>query len=286
MDLSIIIVSWNVREKLKENLQAIFDSRGGINYEVIVVDNNSQDGTANMVYNNFPRVKLIANKENFGFARANNQAIRIAGGRYILLLNPDMKIFPDTFIDLLGWLENHPQASVTGVKLISQSSDIIKHVRKYPTVWNQLVVILKLPHLFPLLLNGYILNKFDYSHDSIVDSIRGGFFVIKSETIDKVGLLDERFFLWFEEVDYCRRVRESGGEVWYCSAVECLDYVGQSFKQVSGMKKQKYFRNSMLEYFKKWHPTWQYKLLKLTWSIGLFLTWLGTIFKIKSKAKT
>ncbi len=286
MDLSIIIVSWNVREKLKENLEAIFSSRGGINYEVIVVDNNSQDGTADMVYKDFPRVKLVANDKNLGFARANNQAIRIAGGRYILLLNPDMKIFPDTFVDLLGWLENHPKADVTSVKLIDEAGEIVRHVRKFPNVWNQLAVILKIPHFFPSVLNGYILKKFDYSQDSIVDSVRGGFFVINSKIVDKIGLLDERFFLWFEEVDYCRRVKENGGEVWYCSAVECLDYVGQSFKQISSLKKQKYFRDSMLKYFAKWQPTWQNRLLKIFWPIGLFSAWLAGIFKLKSKAKT
>lgn len=305
MTLSIIIVSWNVKEKLRENLKAIFNSENGdFSYEVFVVDNNSVDGTVDMVrqeflsvhpvksrqevgvQSTFNGVKLIANNKNLGFSRACNQGLRAANGNYILLLNPDMRVFPETLKNMIGWMENHKEAAIAGCRLVSAEGKIIKHVRRFPTVWNQLAIILKLPHIFPKVLNKYLRAEFDYNQAAKVDSIRGGFFMIREEIIDKIGLLDEHFFLWFEEVDYCRRAKNAGLEVWYAPVAECVDYVGQSFKQVKRGVTQKYFRDSMLTYFKKWQPRWQYYLLKIAWPIGRFLTWIGGVFKMKSKART
>ena len=286
MDLSIIIVSWKVKDKLRENLTALFNNQSDFSFEVFVIDNHSQDGTVEMVRSYFPQVKLIANDKNFGFARASNQAIRYATGRYILLLNPDIKVFPETLANMLGWMDNHLKAIVAGCRLIDQQGRIIKQVRAFPTVWNQLAIVLKIPHLFPAILNKYIRVDFDYSQAAPIDSIRGSFFMIRRETIEKVGLLDEQFFLWFEEVDYCRRVSQAGGQVWYTPVAECLDYLGQSFKQVSRGQAQKYFRESQLKYFKKWQPVWQCWLLDLAWPIGLIISWLADIFNLTSRAKT
>mgnify|MGYP003394614602 CR=1 FL=1 len=205
MDLSIIIVSWNVREKLKDNLRALFESQG-VSFEVFVVDNNSADGTVEMVKKYYPQVKLIPNRENLGFAKANNQAIKEASGRYVLLLNPDMRVFDDTLSNMLSWMDHHEKAWVAGCRLIDESARIVNQVRRFPRLADQLAIVLKIPHLFPRVLNNYLRSDFDYLKSASVDSIRGGFFMIRGQAIKKVGLLDERFFLWFEEVDYCRRV--------------------------------------------------------------------------------
>ena len=110
--------------------------------------------------------------------------------------------------------------------------------------------------------------------------------MIRREVIDEVGLLDEGYFLWFEEVDYCRRVKNSGKEVWYTPDAKCVDFVGQSFSQVKRGTTQKYFRNSMLKYFKKWHSPIEYSILKFVWPIGMFIAWTAEKLKVKSKAKT
>ena len=286
MDLSIIIVSWNVREKLKKNLEAIFQSNGIFDFEVFVVDNNSFDGSAEMVKNEFSQVKLIINKNNLGFARANNQAIKKAKGEFILLLNPDMKVMNNTLVNIVNWMKKNELVGVAGCHLINEAGETIPHVRKFPTVWDQLAIVLKLPHLFPFLLNGYLRKHFDYTKETEVNSIRGSFFMIRKEVIEKVGLLDERYFLWFEEVDFCKTVKKVGWKIMYTPEIKCIDYFGQSFFQVSRGKTQKYFRASMLKYFKKWHPTWQYWILKLAWPIGIFISRLGSLCKIKSKIKT
>ena len=285
MDLSIIIVSWNVREKLKDNLRALFESQN-INFEVFVVDNNSADGTTEMVKNVYPEVKLITNQENLGFAKANNQAIKLASGKYILLLNPDMRVFDDTLSNMFSWMDAHENAWVAGCRLLDESARIIKQVRRFPTLIDQLAIILKIPHIFPGVLDKYLRSDFDYSKSASVDSIRGGFFMIRKEAVKKIGLLDEQYFLWFEEVDYCRRVKEAGGEIWYMPTAECIDLMGQSFKQVNLAVKQKYFRDSMLKYFKKWRPVREYWILKLVWPVGMLIVWVGEKFKIKSRIKT
>lgn len=316
MGLSVIIVSWNVREKLKENLAALFESEGDFDFEVFVVDNNSYDGTTEMIRKDFPQVELIANKENLGFAKANNQAIKQAQGEFILLLNPDMRVFPDTLIKMINWMRENKQAAVAGCRLVDEKGNTIKHVRRFPAVWDQLAIVLKLPHIFPNILNKYLRFDFDYSKAAKVDSVRGGFFmirlrqgfggqvrkaspdssqecVIRTPLLRKEALggglplqLDERYFVWFEEVDFCKQVYQDGGEVWYTPAAECVDYVGQSFKQLPRGKAQDYFRDSMLKYFKKWHPIWQYLLLKAIWPFGKFIVWAGERMNYKIKVNS
>jgi len=288
IDLSIIIVSWKVCEKLRDNLQAIFSSLGEIDFKVYVVDNNSLDGTIEMVASEFPWVTLIANQDNLGFAKANNQALRLCSEQsdFVLLLNPDMKVGPNTLIDMLSWMRSNELAAVAGCRLISESGEIVKHVRRFPTLYDQMAIALKLPHIFPSILQSYLREDFDYSQPARVDSVRGGFFMLRGKAIEKIGLLDERYFVWFEEVDYCRRAYEAGLQVWYSPAAECIDYVGQSFKQVKRGATQKYFQDSMLKYFKKWHPFWQYVLLKMSWPFGRMIAVVADKANIKSNTKT
>ena len=272
MDLSVVIVSWKVKNKLKENLNALFNSQGDFKFEVFVVDNNSEDGSAQMIKNDFPAVMLIANSDNRGFAAANNQALRLASGNYILLLNPDMQVRPDTLIKTLDWAKNNSQATVVGCKLVGEDEKIVEQVRHFPKFFDQLAVTLKLPHLFPGIINKYLCADFNYDEAAKVDSVRGAFFLINRENYKKISgkempLLDERYFIWFEEVDFCREVYKLGGEVWYTPVATCLDYVGQSFKQVSRGKTQKYFSDSMLKYFEKWEAEWKFKILRFVWKM-------------------
>lgn len=302
MDLSIIIIPWNVRDLVRENLKSIYKNTSNIEFEVFAVDNDSRDGTADMIRKEFPRVypvksgeagakqfngvNLIANNYNAGFARANNQAIKEARGRYILLLNPDMRVLPGTLEGMVKWMDAHSEAGVAGCHLVKENRETVPHIRRFPTVWDQLAIVLKSPHIFPSVLNKYLCKDFDYIKEQEVDSIRGSFFMIKREVIEKIGALDERYFIWFEEVDFCRRVRQDGWKVIYTPTAECVDYVGKSFAQVKRGVTQKYFRDSMLKYFKKWHPGWQYWVLKIAWPIGMLFSYIGDIFKLKSKART
>jgi len=272
MDLSIIIVSWQVKDRLEANLKSLFLSEGNFKFEVFVVDNASLDGSADMVKEKFPNVTLIRNKENFGFSKANNQAIRIAKGRFILLLNPDMIVYPDTLVKALQFASDNPKAIVSGFRLLNAKGEILPHVRRFPKFFDQLMITLKLPHIIPSLLNQYLLPNFNYSKAAKVDSVRGSFFLINKEEFIKISgkseaLLDERYFIWFEEVDFCKQVYKLGGEVWYSPTASCRDDVGQSFALVQRKKTQGYFKDSMLKYFEKWEKPYQKKILSLAWSI-------------------
>lgn len=272
MDLSIVIVSWNVKDKLYNNLSAIFSSRGVYSFEVFVVDNASTDGSADMVRQEFPQVRLIANQENIGFARANNLALKQATGEFILLLNPDMLPGVDTFTEALIWARFNPQAVVSGCRLVGPDGQTIEQVRRFPRLSDQLFITLKLPHVFPALLNSYLNKGFDYNRAAKVDSLRGAFFLInraryKEISGQDVPQLDERYFVWFEEVDFCRQIYKQGGEVWYCPNASCLDYVGASFKQLPLGQGQNYFSDSMIKYFAKWHKPWEASILRAAWRL-------------------
>jgi len=286
MDISIIIVSWKVRDLLEKNLENIFKSSGNVDFEVFVVDNNSGDGTVEMIARKFPEVHIIANNYNAGFAVANNQAIEMAVGRLVLLLNPDMQVFSNSLFNTVKFMGENNEAGIIGPKLLDANKNILAHVRKFPTFLDQLAIVLKLPHLFPSILDNYLTKDFDYTKRTEVDSIRGSYFVIRREVIDKIGKLDERYFIWFEEVDFCKRAKASGFKILYTPSIECLDFVGKSFSQIKRGKTQKYFRDSMLKYFKKWHPGWQWFLLYLAWPVGMFLAFVADIVGASRKIKT
>ncbi len=283
MKLSIIIVSWNVETKLKNNLESIYKSVVDFDYEVIVVDNYSSDNSVGLVRENFPQVKIISNDKNFGFAKAVNQGIALSSGDFILLLNPDMLIFPETLQNFLHWLELNPQAVVSSGRLLDENDQDIRHVRRFPRLFDQLAVVLKLPHLFPKILNAYLLSGFNYNQPARVDSVRGSFFMINRQAYRQISggaepLLDETYFIWFEEVDFCRQVYKLGGEVWYTPVAVARDYIGQSFKKVDLFTKQTYVRKAMLTYFKKWHKSWEYLILKIVWSLIFVPLWIRRLF--------
>lgn len=294
MDLSIIIVSWKVKERLRQNLQAIFQSTGwrwqtgqaGYRAEVLVVDNNSQDGTVEMIKQDFPAVKLIANTENLGFAKAVNQAWRDAQGRIVLLLNPDMRVESQTLQQLVQWLDSHPSVAAASCCLLDEQGQPLQHVRRFPQLSDQLAIIFKLPHLFSKILNRYLRADFDYASTARVETVRGSFLAVKKETWQQVGLLDERYFIWFEDVDYCRSLQKHNLELWYLGSIVCHDAVGQSFKQVATLTTQKYFRQSMLQYFAKWQPAWQVMVLHLAWLKIWPVMWLVNRLGLKGKIKT
>jgi hypothetical protein len=260
-----------------------------------------------MVEKEFPSVHVIANNFNAGFAKANNQAIRLSQGRYVLLLNPDMRVFPGTLEGMIKFMDvpQNARVGVAGCHMVSPKNVIaspkvakqshgqgeeiatapsvprddeystVPQVRRFPTIKDQLAILLKLPHLFPRVLDSYQMRDFDYSKEARVDSIRGSFFMIRRDLLNKIGLLDEGFFIWFEEVDFCKRAIAAGYEVAYTPRAKCVDYVGQSFKQIKFYPKQKMFTRSMVYYFKKHASWWQYRLLWLIRPAALTVAWVG-----------
>lgn len=286
IDISIITVGFKSRDYVRELLNSLFEARGNLSIEHFIIDNSQGDGLVQMVEQEFvPRcddrlkIHTIQNNVNLGFAKANNIGIRRSRGRYILLLNPDMRLSKDSLTNMVRWMDNNPTAAIAGCKLVTPGGAIMPHVRRFPTVRDQVAILLKIPHIFPGVLNSYLATDFDYDRDRRVDSIRGSFFMIRRNAIEKLGGLDERYFIWFEEVDYCKQVEQAGMEVWYTNAASCTDHVGRSFSLVGGFIKQGYFTKSMTQYFAKWHPgsAWIFYMLR---PFALAGAWVAEKIKI------
>lgn len=286
MDLSIIIVSWNVKEHLKKCLESIFKNQGNLNVEVIVIDNASSDGTSEMVKAVFPQVKLITNDKNLGFAAANNQGIRAAKGEYILFLNPDTEILPNSLQKSIEFFKKHTDVGAVGCQILntdpstSSGQALQPSVRRFPTLWSQFLILYKLHHLLPNLktFRNYLAKDFNYSVESVVDQIMGAFILTKKEIIEKIGDFDENFYLWFEEVDFCKRLKDAGYKVYYTPAAQIIHHGAQSFNQILTVKKQKIFNKSMRHYFKKHHGIFSWLMLLSAHYDSLFLAWLAQFF--------
>ena len=253
MDLSIVIVSWNVRKLLKKCLESIFKNQGDLKLAVIVVDNASSDGTTEMVKNEFPQVALIANQTNLGFAAANNEGIKESQGDYILILNPDTEILKDTLPKTLAFARNLPRPGIVGVRHLNPDLTLQPSVRRFPTFWPLFLTASKLTKIFPQLpaLNYYLAKDFAYEKKQIVDQVAGSFMLLARPLLEQIGLFDENFFLWFEEVDLCRRAKTAGWPVWYLAETAIIHHGGQSFGQQLTLKKQKMFFQSAWRYLKK-----------------------------------
>jgi GT2 family glycosyltransferase len=250
MNVSIIIVSWNTEELLKKCIESILRYSQNIEYEIIVVDNASTDNTTEMVTKNFPIVKLIANKKNLGFAKANNQGIQISTGKYVLLLNPDTE-FIDESLDRAIEKLTDDNIGVLGCKLLNTDKSIQPSVRRFPRVLDIIAILIKLHKLFPSLLNKYLTKNFNYSHEQEVDQVMGAFFFVPRIVFDKIGLLDEGYFIWFEEVDFCRRAKREGYKVIYFPETQIIHHGSQSFAQAMTWQKQKWFFRSAFRYLTK-----------------------------------
>lgn len=253
-DVSIIIVSWNVRDLLQKNLQRLFDLPKDVSIEVLVIDNGSEDGTPAMVREQFPQVVLFQNETNRGFAYACNQGLGAARGNVLILFNPDMAMGAGALEHTVKTLSSRPEIGVMGVSLTKQDGTRVESVRKDPGVWDQLAVLTKIAHLHPSVLDRYLAKDMDYTVSQQVEQVRGSYFAFRRDVYEKVGGLDaKRFFIWFEEVDFCKRAREAGYIIWYDATVGCTDFVGQSFKQQKNWVKQRWFSKSMARYLHKWH---------------------------------
>jgi GT2 family glycosyltransferase len=231
MDLSVVIVSYNVRYFLEQCLLSVRKAASGVQCEIFVVDNNSPDGSCEMVSAKFPEVHLIKNLSNNGFSAACNQAIALAGGRFILLLNPDTVIEEDTFSKCISFMTTHPEAGATGVKMLDGNGRMLpESKRAFPTPATALFKMAGLSFLFPKskYFNRYYLGHLDDSKTAEADIISGAFMFIRREALEKTGLLDEKFFMYGEDIDLSYRLIKAGYRNYYFPEVKIIHYKGES----------------------------------------------------------
>ena len=273
-DLAVVIVNWNVKELLAKNVESVLQSLGTSRVRLIVVDNGSSDGSVEMLRARFPQVMVIANTQNLGFAKAVNQGIAADHARHVLLLNPDMQVTPDAFQRTIDELDADSTIGVLGGKLSSADGSAMPSVRRLPDIWSQLLILLKVQHFFPNVNKRYMYTDFDYSKLQDAPSVRGSYFAMSHTALEKLGGLDERYFIWFEEVDYCAQVLKAGLRIVFDPAIRAQDLVGRSFAQRKRLWKQKQFSRSMQQYFAKWHPGWQAWLISFCRPFVIAGAWL------------
>lgn len=278
MNLSIITVTYNSADQIRTVLNSVRPAIRDLSYEVLVADNGSSDETVSIVKNEYRTVKLFELKHNAGFAAANNLAAKEAAGDYLLFLNPDMRLEPESLDKIVGWINSRPDVGIASCKLVDRNGQFCQGAkpRRLPHVFDQIMILLKIPHIFPGVLNKYLYSDFDSEIEQEVDSVRGSFLLMRRSLYEKLGwAFDPRYFIWFEDVDICRECRRAGLKVVYTPIISCVDYLSQSFNKKSGMWKQKNFTMSMLIYFRKWEPWHKWFLIALFRPVAIALTFIS-----------
>lgn len=271
MKLSIIIVSWNTCELLQECLGAIYLHPPEAAFEVWVIDNASTDGSPDMVRERYPQVRLIANRENPGFARANNQGIHSSRGEYVLLLNPDTYVKPGALDTMVRFLEERPAAAGVGAKLLNPDRTLQISCYPRPTLFREFWRMFHLDAIKPYAV--YPMERWDSYEPREVDVLMGACLLLRRNVLEQVGLMDEDYFIYSEEVDLCTRVTKAGWKLYWQPRAEVVHHGGQSTQQVAESMFLQLYQGKIL-YFRKHHgwPAVQvYKLILFLAALGRLL---------------
>lgn len=269
MDLSVIIVNWNVKELLRNCLRSLDEGdRAGLTTEIIVIDSASTDNSPQMVREEFPQVRLVTSDQNLGYARGNNTGAKAALGRYLLFLNPDTVVGPAALSQLVDLMEARPLAGAVGPLLRWPDGTVQSSRRRFPTLGSLFWESTLLGQWFPNNHHSQRYHRLDQSADHLqqVDWIVGAAILIRRETWQEVGPLDETFFMYFEETDWCYRCAEAGWEIYYLPAAQVTHYEGKSSEQVTTQRTIR-FQRSKLRYTQKYFGSgWAVMLRLFLWS--------------------
>lgn len=275
MDVSVIVVSWNVGGWLARCLASVREALRGLRGEIIVVDNASTDGTPEWVREAFPEVRLLVNPVNRGFPAANNQGMAIARGRYFFLLNPDTEVLGPALADLVAYADAYPDVGVVGPQLLNPDGTVQSSRRRFPTFWTALFESTWWQPWAPprILRHYYVLDRPDDAVQE-VDWVTGAAMLVRREVVERVGPMDEGFFMYAEELDWCRRIRGAGWRVVYYPLAKVIHYGGRSSGQVPALQHLA-FQRSKIRYWRKHHGRGAAALLgafligQYLWQIGL-----------------
>lgn len=273
-DVSIIIVNWNTKDTLRDCLTSIYKQTQDNQFEVIVIDNASSDGSAEMVRTKFPRVILLENSENRGFAAANNQGMAIARGRYVLLLNSDTLVLNQTIAETVSFADAHPETAVIGCRVLNPDKALQPTCFMFPSILNMFLSSSYLYKLFPgsKFFGRERMIWWDRSDAREVDVVTGCFMLVRPQAIEQVGMMDEQFFMYGEETDWCYRFKKAGWKVLFTPDAEIIHLGGQSSKKIA-TEMSLQLRGSILQFINKHRPRWEYVLACL-------LVWLFCAVRI------
>ena len=247
MDLSVILVNYNTKDLLRNCLRSVFETVTDASYEVFVVDNASADGSVEMLKREFPSVRVIANERNVGFAAANNQAMKEMNGRYALLLNSDAVLTGQAVSDLMTFMEGNAGSAMACGQLLNADGSKQNSIANFPDYLSLMFNVPVLEYLFP---KRYPSKRFHHSSPIEIDSGIGACLMVRKKAIDEIGLLDERYFFFFEETDWAFRFRKSGWKIHFVPSARIYHLQGKSIGQ-SARSRIEFYR-SRYQYFRKW----------------------------------
>ncbi|MBK7317616.1 glycosyltransferase family 2 protein [Candidatus Villigracilis affinis] len=253
-DISICITNYNAKDFLRDCLRSIYGTTDTLTFEIIVVDNFSGDGGPEMIRAEFPDVKLLTNEGNTGFTRPYNQAMRLAQGRHVVILNPDTVIFPNAFAELVGFLDSHPEVGIVSPKVLNRDGTLQKQCRRSEArPWDAICYFSGLSRLFPndKRFAGYLMTYLpeDLTHEA--EAVSGSCMVVRREVVEQIGYFDEDFFAYQEDTDYCRRTRLAGWKIFYVPTAQITHYGGEGGSKVQPYRTIIEWHRSYYLYFRK-----------------------------------
>lgn len=286
MKLSILIVNWNTRDLAVRCIHSVLKTADSLDYEIIVVDNDSQDGSFEALQNLFGynplergkskfvasrRIKILEASANLGFAKAVNYAYKHSSGEYILLLNPDAEVRDSSLQKLVNYLDTHADAGIVGPKLVNPDGTLQRSVRQFPKVWSSIVVFSGLHRFFRP--RKYLMDDFDYGKEGDVDQVMGAALMTRRKIVEELGFMDEKFWLWYEEVDFCKRVKEAGYKVRFYPGAIMMHQGARSFRQVPVYVRKKTVAKSLMYYFRKNGGILDIMIIRAGLPVVLFTAW-------------
>jgi hypothetical protein len=275
VDLSVSIVSWNTRDLLQRCLESVYGTIAGLEFEVLVVDNGSTDGSPEMVRCEYPRATLLANDANVGFARANNQAIRASSGRHVLLLNSDAVLLGHAAELMVRFLDAHPEVGAVGGMLLNPDGSFQSSYADFPELLGETLLLTGLSRwLLPATYPSYPEARSRETRP--VDWVGGALLAARRQTLDDVGLLDEGYFMYSEEVDWCYRMKERGWAIYYLPEVRAIHWLGASYGRVPARRRAQLYHSKcrFLRKHRGWLQAAAYGLLVRAVSAVKLLAWL------------
>lgn len=233
--LSVCVVNYNTKYLLGQCLSSLLEHSEGLDVEIVVVDNHSWDESVNMIKRDFPEVKLIANKRNTGYAHAVNQAIKLSRGDFILVLNSDTVVLPATLLQTLQFMDHQKDAGIVGCRVLNPDKTLQKSCRSFPSILNYIYENFYFDRLFSQSrwFGRPFMSYFKYDEIREVDVVLGAFMMTRRELVDQIGGMDEQFFMYSEETDYCYRAKQNGWKVYFYPDAEIIHFGGQSTQDAS-----------------------------------------------------
>lgn len=265
MGLSIVIVNWNTKDLLRKCLESIYEAPPLVKFEVLVVDNASNDGSGEMVEKDFPEAQLIKNNTNLGFAKANNQGIKKSHGNLVLLLNSDVKILPGVLEKMVNFMAKHPEIGILGPKLIYPNGSYQLSGGHFPMVLSEFFERSKLAQLFSFskFIGRYRMNYWDRDNGRELDWVSGAALMIRRRVIQDGGLMDENFFMHYEDIDWCYRAKAKGWKVYFIPEAKLVHLERQSTKKYPANLHFFNYRKSQLYFYQKHYSLFRSSLLRI-----------------------